>query len=104
MAYEWLRENPGQTIESLSKETGVDKRDILRWVREKRLVLAEASEAVRCRKCGKPVRSGNFCNSCEKALSRQVTDGIKAASWQKEAEPSSGWKGMHYNPKRERVD
>ena len=101
LAKQWLLNNPGHTIESLSKNTGIDKKDILKWIREERLEMTAAGEFVKCKKCGKPIRTGNFCDRCKLGLSRDVKNGIKAIQEEKKAMPEEV-KGMYYYPPLER--
>ena len=95
---EWLRENPNLTIRALSEEAGVDERHILRWIRQKRMRMAEASELVKCKKCGEPISSGTFCDRCKLGLVQDVNEGIKAMLNEKRSEVSPERKGMHYGP------
>ena len=101
LAKQWLLNNPGHNIASLSKNTGIDRRDILKWIREERLVMTDAREFVKCKKCGKPIPTGNFCDRCKLDLSLDVKDGIKTIEEEKKAMPPET-KGMHYYPPLER--
>jgi len=99
---DWLRDNPGQTIQALSEATGIEKREILRWIRENRLILMDASEFLQCKKCGTLIPAGNFCDRCKLELTQEVGENIK--EMEKEIEGQRILKeGMHYAPsKREK--
>jgi len=100
-ARQWLLKNPGHTVESLSRNTGINRRDILKWIREERLIMTDASEFVTCKKCGKPIPTGNFCDHCKLGLSHDVKNEIQAIKKEKRLMPSEK-KGMHYYPPAER--
>jgi flagellar operon protein (TIGR03826 family) len=95
-AVEWLRENPGQNIQALSDATGIERQDILRWIRENRIVMAEASGLVGCKKCGAPISAGNFCDHCKQELSEEVGQSPQTPGMPKSNQHSKG--GMHYVP------
>lgn len=96
-ATEWLRDNQGQTITSMSEALGISSRLILEWVRQKRITLSDKSDGIPCKRCGELVFSGLLCNRCKIALSHDFQQGLKVI---KESEPLSACeeekKGMHY--------
>jgi len=102
VAKQWLLNNPGHTVESLSKNTGINRRDILKWIREERLIMTDASEFVQCNKCGKPIPTGYFCDHCKLGLSQDVKSEIESIEDKKEPPPPKP-KGMHYYPPLERM-
>jgi predicted amidophosphoribosyltransferase len=93
----WLRENPGETMNSLSKATGIEMRDILRWVREQRLMFSRNAGAPVCRKCGMVIDAGELCETCKSSLSREITGSANPAPGARQKEKGSG--GMHYVPR-----
>ena len=97
-AVEWLRENPDLNVRAMSEGTGIDESHILRWIRQKRIRMAEASELVKCKKCGAPISNGTFCDHCKLQLVQDVNEGIKAARKEKRPEAPPERKGMHYGP------
>lgn len=106
-AVEWLRDNPKRTVQSLSEATGIEKRDILRWIREKRIVMMDSSGSVTCKKCGAPISAGNFCDHCKLGLTQEVNEHLKAIEQENRLrQPLEGKekrKGFHYfPPERER--
>lgn len=99
-AHEWLRRNPGKTINIMSEMLEIDRRQILDWIRQKRIILGDKSDALICKRCGEPVDSGTLCARCKLLLSHDVGLGIKAIRESAPAEEKR--KGMHYR-REERV-
>lgn len=61
-----LAENAGLTVEEIATQVGVPVERVLRWFREGRLFAT--GKAVRCRRCGRPVRFGLVCALCRVEL------------------------------------
>lgn len=97
-AVECLRDNPRQSIQKLSDNTGIDRSDILKWIREKRLVLTKTPEVmIGCKKCGVPIEFGTFCDKCKLGLSQEVSENLKEIEEQKRRAEKLRH-GMHYSP------
>lgn len=58
----YLNEHGPLPAEELAQETGIPLDRILRWLREGRLMVAEAE--MRCRRCGRRVALGVLCPGC----------------------------------------
>jgi len=97
-AVEWLRDNPNMTVNALSEGTGIHKSDILRWIRQKRIIMADASQLMNCKKCGEPISTGTFCDHCKLELVQDVNEGLKTIRKEQSSDPISKRKGMHYGP------
>lgn len=70
---EYLYENPGTVLPIISKETGVASEVIIRYLREGRIEIAEGSSIeIPCERCGKPIKSGRFCENCVNSLSNEL--------------------------------
>jgi len=70
---QFLKENPGLTLNELSEATGVSAKQITRWVREGRISIAMAPNLViACEVCGTPIREGTLCESCRRRLAKEV--------------------------------
>lgn len=70
---EFLRENPGLTLNELSEATGVSAKQITRWIREGRISIMQAPNLViACEVCGAPIREGTLCDSCRRRLAKEV--------------------------------
>lgn len=96
-ATQWVRENPGRTINAMSEDTGIEKRLILQWVRQKLITLSEKTDGLVCKRCGEEVSSGTLCDRCKLVLSHDVGRGIKAIKESKPSSPEQENKGMHYH-------
>ncbi len=65
----FINENPGATVEIVSKECNVAAKQIKQWVREERLVFSgDSVHGIECEQCGAMIRSGRFCNACKMKL------------------------------------
>lgn len=71
----YIEENPDNKIGQISKETEVSSKKILKYIKEGRLVISEGLKgALKCGKCGKPITSGKYCDSCVIEINNQVTE------------------------------
>ena len=96
-ASQWLREHPGETIQALSNATNIEKAQILKWARDKRIMISEGIDGDACKRCGNEVSSGSpLCDRCKLSLSHDVGQGIKAIK-ESMPPPGSEKRGMHYN-------
>lgn len=65
---DYLYDHPGADIKEVSRDTEVEERIILRFLREDRIeVIEEDNGLLKCTSCGEPIRSGRFCQACKKA-------------------------------------
>lgn len=61
----YLRQNPNAGVSDVSEKTGVSEKKILAFLKKGRLVLEpQNSIALNCEHCGKPIRSGRYCDGC----------------------------------------
>lgn len=71
----YIEEHRGATIPEVSEACEVETQQIQQWLREDRLELAEGSAIIlSCESCGKPIRSGRYCENCKGAM----TNGFNA--------------------------
>lgn len=69
----YVNENPGSTIEIVSKECEVSTKQIKQWLREERLTFsAESMQGIECEQCGVMIRSGRFCDACKAKLQNDL--------------------------------
>ncbi|MDR3207455.1 MAG: hypothetical protein LBT60_03895 [Oscillospiraceae bacterium] len=69
----FLYDNPRADTEIICEECGAEEIDILRWLREGRLILTQDNVAMlKCQVCGEPVKSGRFCESCNAKVINQL--------------------------------
>lgn len=100
---EYLYRNPGANITLVSTELDVSIAKIKRFLKEGRLEITgdEGNMILECENCGKAIKSGRFCEACE----RELTVGLRAAASQIKSEledasdASKGTGGMRYRNK-----
>ncbi len=63
---EFIRENPGVSIQEVSETCDVPTAQIQQWLREERLEVTENSAIyLNCESCGASIRTGKFCEKCK---------------------------------------
>lgn len=67
---------PSATAQEISQETGVDIKEIYRYVRENRLKLAETDTGLFCEGCGIPISQGRICEKCGQKLAQELKQDI----------------------------
>lgn len=67
---EYLWENPNSTVEKVSRETGVEKELIIKFMREDRLAAEGLliDYTLKCKHCGAEIKTGIFCESCRNQM------------------------------------
>ncbi len=84
---QYLAEHPGSSIEETVEATGVERSDILRFLRQGRLQVEGGAKAlITCQRCGAPIPGGRFCNRCAALLE----DILRAAVAPEASEPPGG--------------
>lgn len=98
IAKQYVRENPGTTINELAKVADVPNTQITQWVREERLIFAEDSPiGIDCERCGKMIKSGRYCPECKNSLMNELSSGRKTVVAVQERKPMASAKGrMRY--------
>lgn len=67
------RDNKGSTIYQVSEATGVDVKQIIRFIKEGRISIENAPNfGYPCDNCGTMIRSGNICENCQSDLKREI--------------------------------
>ena len=83
----YLYDRPGATMDEIVEETGADKANIVRWLREGRLLLAEQGPPLlECEICHVPIRAGRFCDACNVNLRRSLETTMRNMGPQPERE------------------
>lgn len=73
----YIYEHRGASVAEVSEATDVTVKQIKQWIREERLVLSDATEVgITCEKCGKPIRSGRFCEKCKNKMTNEFEGAI----------------------------
>lgn len=75
---EYLYENPGATMSQISIDLDISVEKIRRYLREGRLEIVgnEGNLVLECEKCGKAIKSGRYCDVCE----RELTSNLKSVA------------------------
>ena len=71
---EYLDSHPECRMDELVRETEASTKRIMRYLREGRIQLAHSSTELRCQSCGRPIRSGKFCDPCVISINHEVQD------------------------------
>lgn len=70
---EYVYDNPNSNIPEVAENTGVTEEKILKFLRQGKLILKdELSMVLDCERCGKPIKSGRYCDSCTNEMSRDL--------------------------------
>ncbi len=100
---EFIREYPLASVDEISKETDVNPKLILKFVREGRLIPTKGlATALRCRECGAAITSGTYCVDCTVKLQQKINSAYqKEPSADSSEEPSFKRSAkMHIKPKK----
>ena len=77
-AKEYIRENRNSTVTMVAEEIDVPESLVKQWVREERLVFADAAIAgIGCEVCGTPILTGRFCDKCKNQMMNDLNGAIK---------------------------
>lgn len=77
----YLYDNPGASMEAVCEETGAERAQIVRWLREGRLVSDDRHAALlTCVTCGEPIRTGQYCDKCKNDLRRTLEGTVRSMS------------------------
>ena len=108
---DYIYEHKHADIDTVSKETEVDKAIILHLLKEGRLTLtgSDADEYVLlCEVCKKPIASGRMCDDCMKniasTMSKSIGDNKKPENEDKKKDLKNhkNVKGMHTRPSKDK--
>ncbi len=68
-AYLW--EHPNSSISEVSEKTDVKEKIILKFIREGRIVNKSSTSTYPCKRCGKPITHGEYCDECLAELRKE---------------------------------
>ena len=72
---QYIRDNPGASMPTVSEETDVPMQQIKKWVREERLSFSKDSNvSINCEKCGRPILTGRYCPGCKKNMANSLNN------------------------------
>ncbi len=70
---EYLYENPGATLNQIASDLDVSVKRIKMYLREGRLEIIgndEGNIVLECEKCGKSIKTGRYCELCERDIKK----------------------------------
>lgn len=70
--FHFLTQQPSATAPEIAEATGIDIKEILRFVRENRLRLVRMDPSLTCESCGNPISQGKICDNCAGKLSAEM--------------------------------
>lgn len=70
---EYIYDNPGARVQEVAEETGVSEKKILKFLREGKLELKGEGVGYPCASCGKSIKTGRFCEECQRELKQGFT-------------------------------
>lgn len=97
---EYLYRNPGASMSQVSSELEISVEKIKHFLKEGRLEITseDGNMVLECEKCGKAIKSGRFCDECERGLASEVkifASQFKADTEKSQEAPKKGI-GMRY--------
>ena len=92
----FLRNNPNSSINTVSRETGVEKKTIIEFIKNDRLIAEdiEIDVTIRCQRCGKEIKHGKYCEDCISELKNEI-ESIKQEKENKKKERYRNKENMH---------
>ena len=75
---EYIRENPGATIQQISDDNEISTSQIKQWIREERLQFTDDSPiGIECENCGASIKTGRFCDNCKNTMASNLASSIE---------------------------
>jgi rubrerythrin len=74
---EYIYQNEEADILEISKETGVEGKTILEFLKDGRLTLGVESSILVCESCGKPIKTSKYCEECRDRLENALKSRTK---------------------------
>ena len=88
---QYLEDHPGASVEQTATDNDISTKQIRQWVKEERLILSSATEAgIVCEKCGKPIRTGRFCDKCKENMANAFQNAYPKKEEPKKQDTISG--------------
>ncbi len=94
---EYLKDNPRSSINTVSEETGVEKKIIIEFIKNDRLIAEdlEIDVTIKCQRCGKEIKHGKYCESCVSEMKDEIESLTKKEK--KEIKKSNRGHNMYVN-------
>ena len=74
--FHFLSTRPAATAQEIAQDTGIDIKEIFRYVRENRLRLVKGDTGLFCESCNIPIAQGKICDKCRQKLSEEIKSDI----------------------------
>lgn len=79
---EYLFRNPNSSAAEVSEALGIELKVISRFLKEGRLEadyirMSDEDSVLTCEKCGRPIKSGRFCENCVREMQSDFSKAIK---------------------------
>lgn len=74
---EYLYEHENATIVDIVEGTGISEKYVLQFLKEGRLSIEGAEDALRCEDCGRPISSGRYCSDCREKLANVLSSAVE---------------------------
>ncbi|GAB7389200.1 membrane protein [Bacillaceae bacterium] len=88
------KENRNANIDDLSKGTGVSVKQIIQFIRQGRISIADLPNmGIPCESCGKPIKQGRLCADCSNRLYKTFQEAYEQALEKKPEEDSGRSQG-----------
>jgi flagellar operon protein (TIGR03826 family) len=72
---DFLKEFPDSSLHEVATATDVSVKKIMRYIKEGRIeITAGMKGELRCAYCGKPIRTGRFCDKCIVGITSEVKE------------------------------
>lgn len=70
---DYIYDNPRASMQMVAEENDVSVPQLKKWVREERLEFtSDSAVCIDCENCGKPIRTGRFCNLCKDKMTSKL--------------------------------
>ncbi|MCR4586529.1 MAG: flagellar protein [Lachnospiraceae bacterium] len=71
---EYVREHKAASMNQITEDCDVERKQVEQWVREERLVFSDESPIkLHCERCGAYITTGRFCDKCKKETANDVS-------------------------------
>lgn len=87
--FEFFSREPSATAQEIANETGIDIKEIYRYVRENRLKLLHSDGVVVCEACGCPIVVGKICDDCRFKLTQELKENLEKRRLERPKSPHS---------------
>ena len=101
--FDYFTAEPTATAQDICDATGVDVKEIYRFVRENRLRSVKVATGLNCLKCGGPIYggklSGKFCDKCRIQLATDMRKDIQKQKTSGSGSPTTPKTNHSANPR-----